>query len=213
MQGLILAAGLSRRMGAFKPLMRIGSRALLSLSVESLLRSGVNCVTVVLGYRAEEARTELAQEFTSAQVQTVVNPAFAASDMLASIKTGISALPACDAFYLLPGDMPAISEDTFRSLRQAMESGSPAVLFPTMEGFRKHPPLIHESFKEPILAYEGADGLRGFWRNISTGIVEIPVADEGCLLDADTPQDFERLSRYLLRKRSIVTDTFARIAR
>lgn len=213
LNGLVLAAGLSKRMGAFKPLLQIGTQSLLSLSVASMLRGGTERVTVVLGYRAAEARAELEREFPPALVQTLENPAFADSDMLASIKVGVSALPSCDAFYLLPGDMPAVDETTFRLLRQAMIGRSPAVVFPTVDGFRKHPPLICETCREPILSYEGTGGLRGFWRTIDEEIVEIPVKDEGCLLDADTPQDFERLSRYVLPERGRIKDTFARIAR
>ncbi len=52
--GLILAAGLSSRMGAFKPLMRIRGQSLLALSVESLLTGGATEITVVLGYRARD---------------------------------------------------------------------------------------------------------------------------------------------------------------
>ena len=197
-QGLVLAAGLSRRMGDFKPLMRIGKASLLSLSVGSLLSGGAECVTVVLGYRAEEAQTELEQTFTPAQVHFAFNPAFAESDMLASVKVGVSALPECDAFFLLPGDMPAVSEQTFHTLCQRMESGSPAVVFPSIEGYRKHPPLIGDSCRERILAYAGDGGLRGVWNSLEGVIAQVPVSDDGCQLDADTPQDFERLARYLL---------------
>ena len=48
LQGLVLAAGLSRRMGDFKPLMRIGEASLLSLSVGSLL-SGEEPSVVLAG--------------------------------------------------------------------------------------------------------------------------------------------------------------------
>ena len=202
-QGLVLAAGLSRRMGEFKPLMRIGKASLLSLSVGSLLSGGAECVTVVLGYRAEEAQAELEETFAPAQVRFAFNPAFAESDMLASVKIGVSALPACDAFFLLPGDMPAVSEQTFHALRERMESGSPAVVFPSIEGYRKHPPLIGDSCREQILAYAGEGGLRGVWSSLEGAIAQVPVLDTGCLLDADTPQDFEQLTRYLLLPRSI----------
>lgn len=197
-QGLVLAAGLSRRMGEFKPLMRIGNASLLSLSVGSLLSGGAERVTVVLGHRAEEARAELERVFSPSQIRFAFNPAFAESDMLASVKIGVSALPECDAFFLLPGDMPAVSEQTFHALRQRMESGSPAVVFPSIEGYRKHPPLISAACKEKIVSYQGDGGLRGVWSGLSGAIAQVPVSDIGCQLDADTPEDFERLARYLL---------------
>ena len=203
MSGLVLAAGLSHRMGDFKPLMRIRDQSLLSLSVGSLLAGGAERVTVVLGHRAEEARAELEQVFAPSQICVTYNPAFAKSDMLASVKIGVSTLPICDAFYLLPGDMPAVARDTFYKLRKTMESGSPAVAFPTVNGYRKHPPLIGASCRERILAYSGDGGLRGLWRTLEGSITDVAVRDEGCLLDADTPQDFEQLARYLLFSRDL----------
>lgn len=212
LQGLVLAAGLSRRMGGFKPLMRIGEASLLSWSVGSLLSGGAECVTVVLGYRAEEARAELERAFAPSQIRFAFNPAFAKSDMLASVKVGVSAMPICDAFYLLPGDMPAVSESTLHALRLAMKGGESTIAFPTIDGYRKHPPLISAACRGKILSYQGEGGLRGVWGSLEGAIARVPVSDEGCLLDADTPEDFERLSRYLLRQRGIVTDKFAQNA-
>ncbi len=206
LQGLVLAAGLSRRMGDFKPLMRIGEASLLSLSVGSLLAGGAECVTVVLGHRAEEARAELEQAFAPSLIRFAFNPAFEKSDMLASVKIGVSALPICDAFYLLPGDMPAVSESTLRALHPAMKGGKSAVAFPTIDGYRKHPPLISAACRDKILCYQGEGGLRGVWASLEGAIAQVPVSDIGCLLDADTPEDFERLSRYLTEQRNTITD-------
>ena len=195
--GLILAAGLSSRMGAFKPLMRIRGQSLLALSVESLLAGGATEITVVLGYRAREVALELEELFPPGQVQIAFNPAFSESDMLTSVKVGVAALPPCDAFFLLPGDMPAVNQDTFLRLRQMMEEQLPAVTFPTVEGYRKHPPLIGATCRKNILNYRGTSGLRGVWSELEGAIAEVPVTDEGCLMDADTLLDFERLARYL----------------
>lgn len=193
-------------MGDFKPLMRIGNASLLSLSVGSLLAGGAERVTVVLGHRAEEARAELERTFAPSQIRFAFNPAFAKSDMLASVKVGVSALPICDAFYLLPGDMPAVSESTLRALHLAMKAGESAVAFPTVDGYRKHPPLISAACKEKILSYQGDGGLRGVWNSLEGAIAQVPVSDDGCQLDADTPEDFERLSYYLMERRNTITD-------
>lgn len=54
--GLVLAAGLSRRMGALKPLLRIGDKTLIEHSVTSLLEGGAQSVTVVLGRGADKVK-------------------------------------------------------------------------------------------------------------------------------------------------------------
>ena len=47
--GLILAAGLSSRMGDFKPLMPLRGKTLIENSIDSLLLCGVDPIVVVLG--------------------------------------------------------------------------------------------------------------------------------------------------------------------
>lgn len=204
--GLVLAAGLSSRMGALKPLMRIGGKngkngkTLLEHSVDSLLRGGAQTVIVVLGFRAGEIKAALAGAYPPDQVRFALNPAFERTDMLASIKIGISALPACDAFFLLPGDMPAVDAGTLEKLAGALERTNASVAIPTVDGHRKHPPLIRSSFGGNILSYNGEGGLRGVWRAYGGPIADVPVNDEGCLLDADRMDDFLRLSKYMEQK-------------
>jgi len=197
--GLILAAGLSSRMGEFKPLMRIGGKTLIEYTAESLL-AAAGSVTVVLGYREDEIRRVLRAAYPAEKVRFAFNPAYATTDMLASVKAGVAALDECDAFYLLPGDMPAVGADTLFALTAALESMDAKVAFPTVEGYRKHPPLIRFSCAGDILSYAGEGGLRGIWRGYEGRIAEVPVQDRGCLLDADRMDDFLTLADYLQQK-------------
>lgn len=52
--GLIVAAGLSKRMGQFKPLMPLQGKTVIENAINSMLESGVHQVVIVLGYRADE---------------------------------------------------------------------------------------------------------------------------------------------------------------
>src|SRR5207245_6743724 len=56
---LLLAAGRSRRMGAFKPLLPFGDRTVIERCVANLRAAGVREVIVVLGHRADEVRAHL----------------------------------------------------------------------------------------------------------------------------------------------------------
>lgn len=184
-------------MGDFKPLMRIGGQTLLEASVESLLTGGADSVIAVLGHRATEVESLLKMRFPAGRVGFAHNGAYATTDMLHSIQVGVTALSPCDAFYLLPGDMPAVGRGTYQALAAELESSGAKVAFPTLLGRRKHPPLIRADCIADILAYHGEGGLRGLWQRYSEGIVEVAVEDPGCGMDADTEEEFERLCRYL----------------
>lgn len=195
--GLVLAAGQSQRMGDFKPLMCIHGRTLLETTIQSLFDGGVQHVTVVLGHRAAEVEALMRKEFDAKRVGFVANTAYENTDMLHSIQIGLRALPPCDAFYLLPGDMPAVKPSTFHALAMALAEGDTRVAFPMLTGRRKHPPLIRSDCMADILGYEGVGGLRGIWQAYTGKIAEVPAEDEGCGLDADTMEDFAVLKRYL----------------
>ena len=57
--GLILAAGMSRRMQQFKPLMKIEEKTMIETTVDHMLEAGVSQITVVLGYRGLEVQQVL----------------------------------------------------------------------------------------------------------------------------------------------------------
>lgn len=213
LEALVPAAGLSARMGDFKPLLDLGGRALIVRTVESLFRGGVSLVTVVLGFRGDELEELLGREFGGSGegpgLRFVRNRDFAVSDMLWSIRLGLGAVGG--PFFLLPADMPAVRGETLRGLAEfALAEGerrgpdSPGrllVSFPAgEEGRRGHPPLIEAPCIPLIQAWQGGGGLRGFWESLGQGIALFPAGDSGCFMDADTPADYLRLKEYLCGK-------------
>lgn len=199
--GLIVAAGLSSRMGTFKPLMPLEGRTLIESSIDSMLRGGVSSVTVVLGFRAHEVEAVLRREYPPQQVRLTYNTRYAKTDMLQSAKIGIEALPDCDAFFLLPGDMPAVGRGTFEAVAAAMEQTGAAIAFPTLEGWRKHPPLIASHCIPDILSYQGEGGLREIWKRYEGQTATVSVDDVGCAIDNDTMEDYIGCVRYMEQSR------------
>jgi CTP:molybdopterin cytidylyltransferase MocA len=205
---LVPAAGFSSRMGAFKPLLDLGGKALIVRTVESLFRGGVLSVTVVLGFRGDELEAVLREEFGGEEggLRFAWNRDFANSDMLASIKAGLEAVEG--PFFLLPADMPALRGETLQDLaafaraegeRRGRDSQERLlVTFPVGEGGRRgHPPLIEAPGIPLIRGWRGGGGLRGLWETLGEGIALFPTADGGCFMDADTPADYGRLKKHL----------------
>ena len=195
--GIILAAGLSSRMEAFKPLLKLKGKTMIEHSVDSMFHAGVKQVIVVLGYRAEEVEALLRDQYDRSRLVFIHNRKYAETDMLTSIKIGISSLNTCDAFYLLPGDMPAIHTNTFLAVKKALCRTHAMVAFPTIDGHRKHPPLISWKCIDTICKFDRTGGLREVWKQFENQIVTVPVEDVGCMIDADTKTDYNRLLHYM----------------
>ena len=188
--GLVLAAGLSRRMGDFKPLMPFRGKPLIENTIDSMLDSGVKQVVVVTGYRAVELEAVLEERYQGRVILTR-NRDFASTDMLHSIRIGCHAMPECDAFFLLPGDMPVVDRETFHKVLSRRD-GSCKVIFPTLDGYRKHPPLVDSHLIPEILRFREDGGLRRFWQQNEAIIETVAVDDAGVWVDLDTQEDYKK---------------------
>ena len=187
---LIPAAGLSGRMGDFKPLLPLRGKTVIENCVESVLAAGAETVTVVTGYNAEAIEKVLKDSFGS-RVSFVRNEDYRDTDMMCSVRIGLSAMPSCDAFFLVPGDMPVISGDTYARLVEARMGSSAMVFIPVLDGKQTHPPLIVSEMIPEILSFKEEGGLRELWKLHNDKICYVPVTDTGTAIDLDTPTDYK----------------------
>ena len=115
----------------------------------------------------------------------------------ALIENSIDSMPPCDAFFLLPGDMPVVAKEMLPAVYRAMPEPGSVITFPTLVGYRKHPLLIDASFIPEILQYNRENGLRGFWMLNEDNIVTVAGDDVGCWTDLDTFAQYSRcVQRY-----------------
>jgi len=183
---VVAAAGLSRRMGREKILLPLGPTTVLERVLSSLASVGIAEIVVVVRPNAAMARGVSER----AGARCVENPR-PQEDLLSSIRLGIDALdPALEAVFVWPADHPLVRTQTLeRLLREA--SRDHAVL-PTWRGRRGHPALVGGALRQEIATRELPGGLRALWRERAEAVVEVPVEDEGILIDLDTPEDYQR---------------------
>lgn len=194
--GLITAAGLSSRMGDFKPLMPLCGRTVIENTIISLLGADVSEAVVVTGREAERIR----QQLSSLPVSFVHNAQYSTTDMYTSICLGFRHIlehTDAEAVYLLPGDMPAISREVLLGTAAMLEQGDYDIIFPSDGTHRLHPPIIARRCLPRFLQYVGEDGLRGAFRLFEGRIGYYITNDEGCTIDIDTPEDYQKLLQYV----------------
>lgn len=185
---IIPAAGLSSRMGRFKPFLPLGDGTVLSHVVRLLRMTDIDPIIVVTGKRGDEVGAEAEK----AGAVAVHNPDFE-QGMYSSVLTGVGALPDdVDAFFMLPADIPLVRRETVVRLVEAFERGRPSVLYPRFRGERGHPPLISRDLIPDILSHDGEGGLRTVLQRHESEARDLDVADCGILHDLDRPGDYER---------------------
>ncbi len=84
---IVLAAGLSRRMGRFKLTLPWGATTVIGQVVATLAAAGVTEIVVVTGNRADEVAA-----LAGTPARIVFNPDFATGEMLSSIQAGVKAI-------------------------------------------------------------------------------------------------------------------------
>lgn len=115
--GLIVAAGMSSRMGSFKPLLDLDGKPLICRTAESLLQGGAEQVAVVTG-RNSAAVEQVLTAYDN--VTLLHNADYETTAMFDSIKLGLQQLRQYDAILFYPGDVPCIRSETVRLLLQPM---------------------------------------------------------------------------------------------
>jgi molybdenum cofactor cytidylyltransferase len=183
---VVVAAGLSRRMGREKVLLRFGDQTVLERVLSTLAAASIDeCVAVVRPDLPQSA--ELARRL-GARVVVNTKPQ---EEMLNSIRMGIAELsPDVDAFFIWPADHPAVSGETLTELARA--AGRARVVLPVYGGRRGHPALIGADLVADVVALPPGEGLRHLWRVRPDVLVQVPVDDAGVLIDFNTPEDYEK---------------------
>ncbi len=213
---IVLAAGLSARMGRPKLLLPYGEHTVVEQVVSVLLASPADEVLVVTGH--ERAAVELA--LTGWPVLAVFNPDYAAGEMLSSVQVGLeAAAPESRAALLAVGDMPAIEADVVAQLvaaytnlpespvlpapaaqTQARNEGSGLsgrspddyVYIPSYQMRAGHPVLVPRTYWPAILALPRGASLRSAWQAEGSRIHWVTADTPSVLRDMDTPADYER---------------------
>ena len=115
---ILLAAGQSSRMGAFKPLLPFGNKTVIECCIDYLRAGGVETIVVVLGHRAEDVRKRLSG------VTFAFNPD-PSSEMGASIAAGIEQLPTmAEATLIALSDHPAVPATVVSDLINTWKEGA-----------------------------------------------------------------------------------------
>lgn len=204
--GLILAAGLSTRMGQSKPLTKFMNKNLIDQTVKTMYDAGIGNIQVVTGFEHERVEAHLQKNYSSDCIHTIWNPNYDNGSILTSIKTGLPKLADCEFVFIQLVDLPCIRPETYQKLLETMlRSGKKAVI-PTVDGRRGHPALISMELLSDILSYEGTaagGGLRGFWKQLGDEMMELPVEDRGCVMDTDTKEQLKEAEGYMYSRLGI----------
>lgn len=218
--GMIVAAGMSSRMGSFKPLMELGEKRVIDRELDTLRAGGAREIAVITGYRAEELEAVVNSHPFDDPGETVClrNEAYAETKMFDSVSIGLRYFlekwkspqgKTLDGIFFLPVDVPLFTRFTMEWEKKEFARGEGDVYCPYYEGAPGHPLLIRSSALEKLLSHDGERGLKGAYERLGDRVIHLTMTDRGAVMDADTREDFSRLEGYE-RGRGIPGETVCR---
>jgi molybdenum cofactor cytidylyltransferase len=182
---ILLAAGRSQRMGAFKPLLSFGNSTVIESCINYLRQGGVDNIVVVVGHRGSEIRDRLRR----AGVLFAVNDE-PESEMGVSIARGVAQIPPdFGATIIALTDQPAVPASIVCSLIEEWHAGAKLVK-PEFKGRGGHPVLVDLSLRRELLNLDSAGGLKALFGAHRDEVRRLSVASPFVARDMDTWDDY-----------------------
>ena len=187
---IVLAAGRSRRMGQFKPLLPFGDRTVIDHCIDNLRHGGVETIVVVVGHRAADLQNHL----QTANVVFAVNPE-PDSEMSDSVAHSISQIPSSSkAILITPVDHPAVPAAVVARIIESWRQGAGLVV-PTWEGRGGHPVLVDSAFRNELQRLDPSRGLRSLFESHPGQVTRLRVESSYIARDMDTWDDYVSLHK------------------
>ena len=150
--GLVLAAGVSTRLGQPKQVLPFGGTTLLGHVVgEALAAAALDEVIVVIGGAADEVRRRV--DLRGARV--VENPQFG-EGCAASYRTGLGVVdPRAEAVAILLGDQPGVDHAVIDTVVEAWRGTRERIMLASYRGHEGHPLIFARALFDQLAALQG----------------------------------------------------------
>ena len=194
---IILAAGESTRMGRPKALLADpDGRPFVARLVRTFADSGSSPIVVVTGRDHAAIAAALAANALPVDSMVVNNPE-PTRGQLSSLWIGLDAamVAGAEAVLVTLVDVPMVRASTVRQVVDAWSRSRAPIVRPAMGDRHGHPVLFDRALFDELRRAPLAEGAKTVLRAHADRIVNVPVDDEGCLVDIDTPDEYEAMQR------------------
>lgn len=191
--GVVLAAGLSTRMGRLKATLPLTEHeTFLTKIIGTLTAAGLDEVVVIVGHEAEAVRRSL--DLAGVRARVVFNAAYR-EGQFSSVLAALDVVhrPGVDAMLLTLVDVPLVSASTVRAVLHRYHTSRANIVRPVQGERHGHPVIIDASLFGALRAADPAYGIKPVVRAHVSPAGDVPVDDEGAFLDVDDPDDYLRV--------------------
>jgi CTP:molybdopterin cytidylyltransferase MocA len=192
---VILAAGDSNRMGSPKAvLLTPDGNTFVTRIVRTLHEAGVDDLVIVTGRHHDLVIDALVRDRPATSPRIVRNPD-PSRGQLSSLIAGMDAVvtPASEAVMMTLVDVPLVRVSTVTAVIDAWRRSRAPIVRPAIGDRHGHPVIFDRAVFDELIRAPLDAGAKLVVRAHEHEIVNVPVDDEGCVRDVDTPGDYEAL--------------------
>lgn len=187
---VVLAAGMSSRLGSPKQLLVYQGESLLKHTVNVALQTSMRPVIVVVGANSDTVKKEI----EGMELMVVENEGWE-EGMASSLRCGLAAMqkisPDADGIIFMVCDQPFVSKLLLESLLQAQHETGLPIVASSYEGKLGTPALFHQSLFAELMKLKGDTGARKLIRDHEY-LVKTVAFPKG-IIDIDTKADYDTL--------------------
>lgn len=184
-------------MGSPKALLSDGhGRVFVTRVVASMVEAGLTDIVVVTGQHHSEISHAVQSAGFAVTPKVVRNPD-PERGQLSSLWVGMDEVcrPETEAIVVTLVDVPMVAAATISDVVEAWRRTRAPIVRPAVGGRRGHPVIFDRAVFDELRQAPLDAGARVVVRAHLDEIVDVPVTDHGCILDVDTPADYQALVR------------------
>lgn len=192
MSAIVLAAGLSQRMGnENKLLLPYKGKTILETTLLNILDADINEVIVVTGFEADK----ITMAIQYLPVKLVYNTSYK-KGMTTSIKKGVEAAKG-NGYMICLGDMYALSSKNYRQLQSffadSFSKDAECICIPTYKNEKGNPVIFSSCYKKEIIDHTDMEGCKAIVQSHKDHIHFIEMKEPNVLQDVDYPEDYKKI--------------------
>ncbi len=187
---VVLAAGMSVRMGQPKMILPWRDRTIISQVVFTMSEAKLHPIVVVTG----KYRELIVQTLSRFEYIDVYNPDYGNGEMLLSLQLGLIKISKfCNAILVVLGDQPQIEISTVNNIVNSYSDTGHQLIIPSYQKRRGHPWLIGKKYWQEIIDLKPPQTLHDFINKNESNILYLNNQSETILFDIDTPDEYNSL--------------------
>ena len=194
LNSLLIAAGLSSRMGKFKPLLIYKNEPVI-ISIIKKLVSFSSYVFIVTGFKEKELIEVIVNHFPESELNNkivfVFNQNFE-KGMFTSLQRGLSKVKVCDWLLYHFVDQPQIPQSFYNDFISQTDDKFDWIQ-PSYKNIKGHPVLIRKSLFKYIINAEENSSLKEITNSVKINKKVWDCNYKEILVDIDTPEDYNAI--------------------